>query len=629
MPGIFGTAGGRPGEPVAEPLDAMAGPMHLAAGYVEHRHVADADPVGLGRVSHGFVNAAAQPAANEDRSLLAVLEGEVYDHAEHRRALEGAGHRFRGDSHAELLAHGFEEEGPAFLRRLHGKFAAALWDARARRLHLACDRFGMKPLYFAHARGRLLFASAVRALLADPGVGRGADLRGVAQFFTFGHLFGEDTLVEGVRLVPAAGWITYDVDADRLTADRYWRLEARSAGEPPGAALDRIDDAFANSVRRCVAGTDGLGLSLSGGLDARTVLGVAGPGLPLTTLSLGMPGSMDHRSAATMARLLGYPHRQVVLGEDFLSRYEEHLRQMVRLTDGQYLCQCIVMPTLPVYRELGIRVLLRGHAGELLHMTKAYNFSLDAGGLALRDGPGVRSWLWRHLQAYMLEGTGGRLFAPHLRREVDTLARESLDSALAETAATGPPLHRVWHLFLTQRLRRETALSLVEFDSVVETRLPFLDNELVDAVFAAPPGLKLGDTIQAEILRRRRPEFLKVVNVNTGTVVGAGRLRRAVNTYRMKVLSKLGVPGYQPYERLGLWLRRELRPLVQRLLLSDDCLGSGLFDPAAVRAVVADHLDHRANHTYLILALMVFVASRQELTGRAAPEPAPAAAGAG
>src|SRR5205814_273208 len=127
-------------------------------------------------------------------------------------------------------------------------------------------------------------------------------------------------------------------------------------------------------------------------------------------------------------------------------------------------------------------------------------------------------------------------------------------------------------MFLAQRLRRETAQSLVEFDSVVETRLPYLDNDLVDELFAAPPELKLGDAIQAHILRRR-PDFLRVVNVNTGTVVGAGRVRRAVGNFRRRVLAKLGVKGYQPYERLGLWLRRQLRPLVERLLLDDRCLG--------------------------------------------------------
>jgi hypothetical protein len=279
-----------------------------------------------------------------------------------------------------------------------------------------------------------------------------------------------------------------------------------------------------------------------------------------------------------------------------------------------------------VYRELGIRVLLRGHAGELLHMTKAYNFSLDPAALRLRDEEGLSGWLWQHLQTFMLDGTDGRLFATAHRGRMEELARDSLRSCLEATSATEPLIHRIWHLFLAQRSRRETAQSLVEFDSVVETRLPYLDNELVDAVFDAPPGLKVGDTIQAEILRRRRPELLDVVNVNTGTRVGAGRLAKTVSKFRTKVLAKLGVPGYQPYERLGLWLRRELRPLVRRLLLSDRCLGRGLFDPNTVRAVVDDHLEGRKNRTYLLLALMIFEVGQQEFIDGVSPEPGDGAA---
>src|SRR5204863_9327904 len=152
-----------------------------------------------------------------------------------------------------------------------------------------------------------------------------------------------------------------------------------------------------------------------------------------------------------------------------------------------------------------------------------------------------------------------------------------------------------------------------------ETRLPYLDNDLVDELFAAPPELKLGDAIQAHILRRRRPDFLGVVNVNTGTVVGAGRVRRAVCNFRRRVLAKLGVKGYQPYERLGLWLRRELRPLVMRLLLSDRCLGRGVFDADTLRAVVDDHLHRRKNHTYLLLALMIFETGQRQFVDAEAP----------
>src|SRR5439155_24719304 len=178
--------------------------------------------------------------------------------------------------------------------------------------------------------GRLLFASEIKALLADPAVSRRTSLRGVAQFFTFGQLLGEDTLLDGVRLLPAAGLLTYEADTGRLTLDRYWRLQSRPAPRGTAETLDRIDAAFARAVDRCTADTAGLGLSLSGGMDARTILAVADR--PLTTLSLGMDGSMDHRSAAAMAGLVGCPHHQVVLGEQFLSEYESHLRPMARLT---------------------------------------------------------------------------------------------------------------------------------------------------------------------------------------------------------------------------------------------------------------------------------------------------------
>src|SRR5207253_5362995 len=147
---------------------------------------------------------------------------------------------------------------------------------------------------------------------------------------------------------------------------------------------------------------------------------------PVTSISLGMEGGYDHEAAARMAGLVGQPHRRYVLDNRFLADYERHMRWMVHLTDGHYLCQCIVMPSLPFYREAGIEVLLRGHAGELMHMTKAYNFSLDKAALALRDEAGLESWLYHHLQAYMLDATDGPLLAPPPQASMDEPARPAL-----------------------------------------------------------------------------------------------------------------------------------------------------------------------------------------------------------
>ena len=168
-------------------------------------------------------------------------------------------------------------------------------------------------------------------------------------------------------------------------------------------------------------------------------------------------------------------------------------------------------------------------------------------------------------------------------------------------------------MFLQQRLRRETTLSLAKFGSVVEPRIPYLDNDLIEILLRTPVDLKVSEKIQAHILRKRRPAFLQIANANTGTRVGVGRTARRISSFKLRVLAKLGVPGYQPYERLGLWLRRELADLVQSILISDACLDRGIFEPDGVRRVVDDHLANRRNHTFLIMALMIFELGQRRL----------------
>ena len=143
-------------------------------------------------------------------------------------------------------------------------------------------------------------------------------------------------------------------------------------------------------------------------------------------------------------------------------------------------------------------------------------------------------------------------------------------------------------------------------------RWPAWFSDVVDTLAALPAALKMGDELQTQILRRRNPEFLDVVNSNTGARMGAGKLEASLATLRMKVSAKLGVKGYQPYERLGLWLRRELRPLVERVVVSDSLLSRGVVHPDAVRRVVNEHMNG-ANRTFLLMSLLIFEMGQQSL----------------
>jgi len=607
MPGICAVVELKSNRNAVSGLHRMLQSMKHYSWYLCRSYQSNDGSAAIGLVSWRPRNSSLQEAVSADGCLAVMLHGELYDTEDVEKALRSAGVRLEMASQAELLLHGYEKIGRVFFEGLNGRFVAVFWDGNKNRLVVVNDRFGMKPTYFTKASDCFLVASEIKALFGTGRVTARVNLRGLAQFLSFGQYLGEDTLYENVYCLPPASWLEYDAANGRLVVDRYWRLQTPAAdGVTQPELLERTNAAFCKAVERRLVGGGRIGLSLSGGLDARTILAVIDTQrYPITTVVLGIPGSADHKSASQMAKLAGSEHHNYTVGRDFLTNFESHFRQMVYLTDGQYLSQCVEMPTLPFYRELGIEVLLRGHAGELMHMSKAYNYSLDRQSLALQTEADLADWAFSHLRTYMLEGIDGRLVVGTDRRELEALARDSLRCCLRQSEGISPPVHRIWHLFLAQRLHREVALSLAEFDSVVETRLPYLDNELVDCLMMLPPAAKLGDTIQSYILRHNRPEFLDIVNVNTGARVGAGPVACAIASFKQRVYAKLAIAGYQPYERLGLWLRRQLRPMVEGLLLSERCRQRGLLDPDTIKSIVKAHMDNRRNHTFLLLALMV------------------------
>jgi asparagine synthase (glutamine-hydrolysing) len=611
MPGICGIATTSPAD-TPSLIGAMASRQQHYPWQKSHTWVSSDGHVGLATVT---LDSQAAAGVGELFGVALAFDGELYAAKEARAHLARHGVHFISDSILELLMHGLTREGPQFLASLHGCFAAAMWDQPRQQLRLVSDRFGMRPLYWAQVNGALVFASEIKALLAVPGLSRATSADGLAQFFAFGQYLGDRTSFDAISVLPAASILEFDLGTGRVQVQSYGAVEpAPDLPATREATLDAVAEAFVASVERQTSETPGLGLSLSGGLDARTILAVVPGHSRLTTVSLGIPGSIDHRAAELLSALAGRPHHAQMLDGSFLGGFEEHLRQMVRLTDGQYLDQGIVLTTLPAYRELGIATLLRGHAGELLHMRKAYAFSLDAEALTARDQPALDAWLWRHLSGYMVGAVEGPLFADSAGGpDVLERARTALRARLAETRDVSPPVQRVWQLFAGERLRRETALSLQMFRSFAEVRVPYLDPGLVSLLMALPPALKLDDTLQSHILRVHRPAFLRVVNANTGAPMGASALQTRVASLRMKVYAKLGVPGYQPYERLGLWLAQDLRPLVHRLLLSDRFLARGLFVPEAVARIVSQHEARTHNHTFLLMAMLIFEITQNEL----------------
>jgi asparagine synthase (glutamine-hydrolysing) len=578
-------------------LDEVLGAMAPYPWLKSARHVDNESRVALGVVT--FEGAVANAVAvSDDGNLVAAVYGEFFDteRLTKRPPLEAA----------RIFLEGWQREGDVFPAALNGEFAAAVFDRARAELHVVTDRFGLRPIYVSERADSFAAASEIKALLPT-----GADTSwseaGVAEFFSFGHFYGGETFLRGVRAVAPATVVTWHARDHRVTERQYWNHPRPLTGQSAGALDDAFDERFVTAVRRRARPGERLGLSLSGGLDARAILGVMPAGVNLQTVSLGIDGSLDHRSAAELAAIAGVPHHPYLLDDTFLSSFETYLRQMVRLTDGHYLDQGIVMPTMEIYRRLGIEQLMRGHGGELLHMRKAYAFSLDDAALKASE-PELESWLLSHLTDYMLGGVPDDLFTIDLRGG----ARSALRAAIARTpASVDRPVDRIWHLFMNERLHRETSMSMHLFGSFATIRQPYLDNDVIDVLFAMPASMKLGDSLQTSLLRRHRPAFLDVTNSNTGTKMGAGRLTTELSRFRLRVGAKLGWKGYQPYERLGLWLRRELRDLVVKTVTSERMLDTRLFRADAIKRIVNQHLEQQANHTFLIMSLLIFALGQE------------------
>ena len=188
------------------------------------------------------------------------------------------------------------------------------------------------------------------------------------------------------------------------------------------------------------------------------------------------------------------------------------------------------------------------------------------------------------------------------------------EHSLAATTNVGPPVQRVWQLFVRERLRRETALSLQMFRSFTEVRVPYLDSTLVSLLLALPPELKLDDTLQSHMLRRHRPDFLRVVNANTGAPLGASPIKTRVASLRMKVLAKFGVPGYQPYETAWpLAGQGSQGSGAQSCVCPTGSSAAACSCPRRCDRIVSQHEARTHNHTFLIMAMLIFEIAQEEL----------------
>ena len=623
MCGIAGVVT-RGGTPPRELIGAMCDVMRHRGPDGDGVHVEPGIGLGMRRLAVLDLVTGDQPVTNESGTVHAVFNGEIYNYRELRAELAARGHRFRGTGDSEVIPRLYEEHGLAFLSRLNGMFAIALWDSELKRLLLARDRMGIKPLYYSLHGGNLWFASEVKCILAAGGSARAIDPLGVDQLLTLEYTASPTTLFEDVRKLPPAGWLTFS--GGKLHQGRFWSLPAAVPGRTVDVAeiAERLRHTFLGAVRRQLASDVPLGAFLSGGIDSSILVAAmreVSPAPPLTfSIGFGDPTYSELRHARAVAAHCGTRHHEEILTPDFLSLLPEVVSQL-----DQPIADFSVFPTLLVARMARHRVTvaLGGDGGdELFGGYDTYRADrLSARLLDWQPAPvrAAAEWLarilplgkgkrglvnelrrflegarlpsdWQHLRwmVFLREEQRTQLYTREFRAQVARSAEGLVRGALEDAGADRLEQMRADRLDAQMRcdLRLylpENILAKVDAMSMatsLEARVPYLDNEMVNLALAIPSGLKVRGGERKWILKR----------------AFAGLLPEAV-LHRGK--EGFSMPMKQ-------WLTHEWNGLMHELLSPRSLAGAGLFDPLYVELLMREHESGAHNHSHLLWALMVF-----------------------
>src|SRR5450432_1294214 len=575
--------------------------------------------VGLGMRRLSIIDVAAghQPISNEDGTIWIVFNGEIYNHAALREQLVARGHRYRTHSDTETIVHLYEEYGRDCVQHLRGMFAFAIWDSRKKRLFVARDRLGIKPLYYRATADSFLFGSEIKVILAHPGVEARFHRASLPEYLAFGYLSGEETFYEGIlKLRP--GHTLELGEGGEIKIQQYWDLHLAEAGasHSENYYVQKYREMLEEAVSSHLMSDVPLGVFLSGGLDSSAVAALMTKitRAPIETFSVGYAEQTysELRDARLVAKHLNSIHREVVVSsgeffqalprliwhEDepivwpssvalyFVARLARE-RVTVVLTGegsdetlggyGRYSRTLWNTRADAVYRGVTpsfLRTHLRGAIqSELLGATLQRRLEHTFLG---RDGERWESMYFDNFYSAFPQDQQSSLLTPQARET----AGDPYASAMGYwEKSPGDLLHKMLYTdiktYLVELLMKQDQMSMA---ASLESRVPFLDHVLVEQAMRIPVKYLVKGLSGKMVLKRALEDILP----------------RDI-LYR----KKMGFPT--PWSR---WLQGDQLNEVEQMLTSDRSLARGLFQPESLHRIFAEHRKKQRDHTDRIWRLM-------------------------
>lgn len=575
--------------------------------------------VGLGHRRLAIIdlsNAGHQPMLSPDNRYVISYNGEIYNFKELRIELEAAGYQFRSNTDTEVVLHALAKWGTKALNRFNGMFAFALWDRKEKTLLLARDRYGIKPLYYASQGSFLAFGSEQKAISAIPQFHRSLDKEALLEYFTFQNIFTNKTLLNDVKLLPAGYYATLNLHKNQLQLKltQYWDFDFR---EPKNPASDdeyreELDRLFKQAVNRQLVTDVELGSYLSGGMDSGSITAIASQSYPyMKTFTCGF----DLNSASGIE--LGFDERSKA---EYMSYHfkTEHYEMVLKAGDMER-----VMPKLAWHLEeprVGqsypnyyaaklaskfVKVVMSGAGGDELfggypwryyravvnddfehYIDKYYAFWQRL--IPNNQLKQVFSPIWKDVKHVWTRD----IFRDVFKHHADKLytPEDYINHSLYFEAKT----------FLHGILVVEDKLSMAHG---LETRLPFLDNDLVDFAMQCPVHLKLNNL--AEVVRINENEAGGKANKYfQKTKDGKQILRDVMSKYIPKDISRAEKQGFSAPD--ASWFKGESIEFVKWKLLHSNSNIFNFLDHKAIESLINEHLSGQHNRRLLIWSLLNF-----------------------
>ncbi len=558
--------------------------------------------------------AADQPMETRDGRFALTYNGEVYNFRALRRELEERGRRFRSHSDTEVVLEAMAEWETDAVPRFNGVFAFALWDRQARELLLARDRCGVKPLYYAQAGNAFVFASEIKALLQHPGLAAKVDFTGMAEYFTFQNFFSERTLFAGVSMLPAGCLLRIRpgvAEAPRI--ERYWDYDFR---EPEMPASEReyeeeLDRLFRQAVERQLVSDVEVGAYLSGGIDSGSITAVAAQHFPtfksftvgfdMSSSASGLEQFFDERvNAERLSHLCKTEHYEMVLKPGDMERCIGDL--------VWHLEEPRVGQSYPNYYAARLasrfgKVVLSGTGGDELFGGYPWRYYRA---VVNDDFEHYIDKYYQYWQRLMPNRVLHEVFRPVAERMEGVWTRDIFRDAFASHAEVlDRPEDYVNHslyleakTFLHGLLVVEDKLSMAHS---LESRVPFLDNDLVDFAMRLPVGLKLGNLGAVVKLNENEPGR-KTQRYFERTNDGKLLLRKVLGRHVGGETAGREKQGFSAPD--ASWFRGESIDYVRDRLLDSSARIYDWMDYGAVTGLIEEHLSGRRNRRLLIWSLL-------------------------